>query len=138
MSNRDTRNSLGVSKTEVVAAWQRAHDDELLDAVASAAALVTCADGKADAVERAETVNFLARNGFLATVGRADILDTFDPRLRFFQGPSGIETASTACGESPAARRQASSSYLIERLLRWQHSSITADSTPSNDPASEV
>jgi tellurite resistance protein len=93
MSNRYSRNSLGVSKAEVMAAWQKGRDDELLDAVVSAAALVARADGKADAVERAQTAYFLARYGRLATVTRADILDAFDHRLRHLRELGGTETA---------------------------------------------
>jgi tellurite resistance protein len=93
MSNRHTRNSVGVSKAEIMAVWQERRDGELLDAVVSAAALVARADGKADAVERAQTAYFLARNERLATVTPTDILDAFDHRLRHLQERSGIETA---------------------------------------------
>ena len=45
MSNRYTRNRLGVSEAGIMAAWQDDRDDELLEAVVTAAALVARADG---------------------------------------------------------------------------------------------
>lgn len=91
MSNRSSRKNEAVSKAEITAAWQQRRDDELLDAVASAAALVAHADGEGAGVERAQIVDLLARSGCLATITRADILDAFDHRLRHVQERGGIE-----------------------------------------------
>ncbi len=105
MSNRYTRNNLGVSKAEIMAAWEQERDDALLDAVVSAAALVASADGYANAVERDAAACFLARNGRLAPVTRADIVDAFDHCLRHLEH-SGIETAVDSlrrmAGRAPA------------------------------------
>lgn len=88
-----TRNRLGISEAEIIADWQESRDDDLLDAVASAAALVARADGRADPAECGGMIDFLTRAGRLATITADDMHDALDRRLRTIEERSGIESA---------------------------------------------
>jgi tellurite resistance protein len=90
MSNRTTR--WGMTRTDIAAAYAADREDELLDAVVTAAALVAHSDGHVASLERGELLDFLDRNGFLSVFTRRDILDAFDGRLRHL-GESGRSVA---------------------------------------------
>jgi tellurite resistance protein len=98
MPNRYTRNRLGVTEAEIMAAWEDDRDDELREAVVTAAALVARADGWAEPAERIEMVDFLSRDERLATVAPADMLEAFDHRLRHLEERSGAEMAVESLG----------------------------------------
>jgi tellurite resistance protein len=57
-------------------------DDEMMHALVTAGALVAVADGQVHAVERGELVNFVDRRGFVSTISRHEIAETFDVRVR--------------------------------------------------------
>jgi tellurite resistance protein len=92
MPNRTPRDRWGMTRTEITAAYADDREDELLDAVITAAALVARSDGHVAPIERGELLDFLDRNGFLSVFTRRDILDAFDGRLRHLD-ESGREIA---------------------------------------------
>jgi tellurite resistance protein len=77
----------------IIAASLRDLENELLDAVVTAAALVARADGWVDAVEREQLLDFLDVNEFMSVFTRAEILDAFDRRIRELREPDGIVAA---------------------------------------------
>ncbi|MDB5410729.1 MAG: TerB family tellurite resistance protein [Rhodospirillales bacterium] len=95
MPNRTTRDRWGMTRTEIAAAYADDREDELLEAVVTAAALVARSDGHVTPVERGELLDFLDRNDFLSVFTRRDILDVFDRRLRHVD-ENGREVAIAA------------------------------------------
>jgi tellurite resistance protein len=89
MPNRDARGRRNSIPAESMAAYPDGRDEELLDAVVTAAALVARADGWVQPVERAQLLDFLDRNQFLSIFTRAEILDAFERRIRELREPSG-------------------------------------------------
>ena len=61
-------------------------DEEIMQGLVTAGALVALADGEVKTVERAELVNFVDRQGFVATIPQADIAEAFDSRVRELEG----------------------------------------------------
>src|ERR1700738_67828 len=57
-------------------------DQEVMQALVTAGALVALADGRVDAVERDELVNFINRQGLAPTISQHQIAETFDNRVR--------------------------------------------------------
>ena len=57
-------------------------EDEVMHALVTAGAFVALADGEVQGVERRELVNFLDRRGFVSTISRREIGETFDVRVR--------------------------------------------------------
>jgi tellurite resistance protein len=106
MPNRNTRNRSRVTHAEIVAAYMDDRDSELLDAGITAAALVARADGWIEPAERRQLLDFLRRNGLLSVFSRAEILDTFERRIRELQEKRGAEMAvgslGRLAGRSPA------------------------------------
>jgi tellurite resistance protein len=68
--------------TELATKYLDHHDDEVLQALVTAGALVALSDGQVKTVERDELVNFIDQQGFVPTVSRQEIADAFDNRLR--------------------------------------------------------
>jgi tellurite resistance protein len=64
-------------------------EEELLDAVVTAAALLARADGWIDPIEYAQLFDFLDRSEFLSIFTRADIRDAFERRIRELREPGG-------------------------------------------------
>ena len=56
-------------------------DEELMQALVTAGALVALSDGRPEAVERDELVNFIDQRGFVPTISRHKIAEAFDNRL---------------------------------------------------------
>lgn len=104
MPNRNTRNRL--TPAEIMAAYLDDRNDELLDAVVTAAALVARADGRIEPVERGLLLDFMDRNGFLSVFTSSEILDAFERRVRHFDERGGAEEAvddlGRLAGRSPA------------------------------------
>ena len=94
MPSRNNQNRS--ERTKIAAADPR--DDELLDALTSAGAIIACADGWIERAERDALVDFMERNGFLSALTRAEILDAFDRRLRQFAAHGGVEAALDSIG----------------------------------------
>ena len=93
MPNRHTRNRLEISEAEIIVDWQDSREDDLLDAVASAAALVARADGRSNPTERRRMIDFLAREAGLATITPVDMHEAFESRLRTIDERHGIKRA---------------------------------------------
>ena len=69
--------------TAEVAAHQLDHrDEEVMQALATAGALVALADGRVETLERDELVNFVDRQGFVPTISRRQIAEVFDSRVQ--------------------------------------------------------
>ena len=104
MANRNTRNRL--TPAEIMAAYLDDRNDELLDAVVTAAAVVARADGRITPVERGLLLDFMDRNGFLSVFTCSEILDAFERRVRQFDERGGAEEAvddlGRLAGRSPA------------------------------------
>jgi tellurite resistance protein len=92
MPNRLTRDRLGVTQAELVAAALEHQHEDLLDALA--AALVARADGWIDAVERSHFLAFMNRNGILSIFERSDVLDAFEYRVAQLNGDGGAQIAA--------------------------------------------
>jgi tellurite resistance protein len=104
MSGR-TRNR-AANPMAATAAQGEDRNNELLEAVAAAGALVACADGHVAQIERDALVAFVESNGFLAVLSRAQILDTLERRLRQFRDAGGAKAAfailARFAGRAPA------------------------------------
>lgn len=66
-------------------------DEELMQALVTAGALVALADGQMEPVERHELVNFIHRQSFMPTISQDRIAEAFDNRVT----KSKTETART-------------------------------------------
>jgi tellurite resistance protein len=93
MPNRNLRNRSKAAPAEIIAAYLDDRQDELLDAVLTAAALVARADGWVQPVECAQLLDFLDRNEFLWIYTRDDILGAFESRVRELREPRGPAAA---------------------------------------------
>lgn len=106
MPKRNTRNRRHMTPAEIVATYLDDRNDELLDAVVTAAALVARADGRIEPAERGLLVDFLDRNGFLSVFSPREILDAFERRVRQLDEPGAAEAAvdgmGRLAGRSPA------------------------------------
>jgi tellurite resistance protein len=107
MEMRGVCYSLDATAAEMMAAYWEAHEDELVNAVITAAALVARADGRADAVEYDRLEDFLTRNGILSAVTPAAIRELFERRVREQDDPKTAMIALRQLGyhaERPLAR----------------------------------
>ena len=84
---------MSVSPAGIIAACLNDLENEALDAVVTGAALVARADGWVDRVEREQLLDFLDQNAFMSVFTRADILDTFERRIRDLREPDGTMAA---------------------------------------------
>jgi uncharacterized protein (TIGR00645 family) len=57
-------------------------EEVMLQGLVTAGALVALADGEVKTVERAELVSFIERQGFVSTISRVEIAESFDSRVR--------------------------------------------------------
>ena len=57
-------------------------DEEVMQALVTAGALVALSDGRVEAVERDELVNFVDQQGFVPTISRLGIAEAFGNRVR--------------------------------------------------------
>ena len=93
MPNRNLRSRSKAAPAEIVAAYLDDRQDELLDAVLTAAALVARADGWVQPVERGQLLDFLDRNDFFRIYTPADIRGAFESRIRELREPGGPAAA---------------------------------------------
>ena len=103
--SKETAPILSISPETLAACIDR-RDDELVEAVVMAAAMVARADGWVDSAERSDLLEFLSRNGFWSILSRAEILDAFERRVAALDESDGAARA-IACfgrvaGRSPA------------------------------------
>jgi tellurite resistance protein len=82
-------------------------DEEIMQGLVTAGALVALADGEVKTVERAELVYFVDRQGFVPTISQADIAEAFDNRLRDLESRYCanivVETLRPLAGQSLAS-----------------------------------
>jgi tellurite resistance protein len=67
------------------------HDRRVMQALVTAGALVALADGRVDAIERDELVDFIDRQGFIPTISRHCIGKAFDDRGRHLVSRDGAK-----------------------------------------------
>jgi|HubBroStandDraft_6_1064221.scaffolds.fasta_scaffold01519_9 tellurite resistance protein len=61
-------------------------DEELMQALVTAGALVALSDGQLKVVEREELLNFVEQQGFVSTISRHEIAEAFDNCARQLEG----------------------------------------------------
>jgi len=93
MPKRCARHLRHASSAEILAAYRNERDYELLDAMVTAAALMSRADGWVQLVERGAMLDFLDRNQFLPLFTRENILALFEDRVRDVREPDGAIVA---------------------------------------------
>jgi tellurite resistance protein len=71
-------------------------DKEVMQALATAGALVARADGRIDAVERDELVNFVDRQRLVPTISAHDIATAFDSSVRRLEAGDGAHVVAEA------------------------------------------
>ena len=98
MPSRTVQNRPKKAKAAGAAARLNAHEDQLLDALTSAGAIIACADGWIERAERDALADFVERNEFLPALTRAEILGALDHRLRQFATRGGVEAALDRIG----------------------------------------
>jgi tellurite resistance protein len=98
MPNRNARNRVALTQADIMAAYMDAREDELLDAIVTAAALVARADGCIEPVERSQLLDFLNSNGFMSVLTRTEILDLLERRIRQLEEKNGAEAAIESLG----------------------------------------
>jgi tellurite resistance protein TerB len=67
------------------------HDQRVMQALVTAGALVALADGRVEAIERDELVDFIDRQGFVPTISRRSVAQTFDDRVRQLEDRDGAK-----------------------------------------------
>ncbi len=66
-------------------------DEEVMQALVTAGALVALADGRVEAVERDELVNFIDRQWLVPAISRHDIAEAFDNRVRQLENRDSVD-----------------------------------------------
>jgi tellurite resistance protein len=89
MRKRKTRHRLEPRPAEMMAAYSEYHENELLDAAVSAAALVARADARIDPAECRQLLDFLGREGVLSVFTPAEVIEIFERRVRELNEPGG-------------------------------------------------
>jgi len=96
-----------VTTAQLVADYIEHRDEEVMQALAAAGALVALADGKLETAERDELVSFVDRQGFAPTAARRDIAAAFDQKTRELEGQLSanavVETFRPLAGRSLAS-----------------------------------
>jgi tellurite resistance protein len=88
-------------------AGRRDRDEDMLQALVTAGALVALADGELAPVERGELLSFINRQGFIPTISQQDAAAAFDNRVRQLEDRYGanviLETLRPLAGLSLAS-----------------------------------
>ena len=88
-------------------AGRRDPDEDMLQALVTAGALVALADGELAPVERGELLSFIDRQGFVPTISQRDAAAAFDNRVRQLEDRYGanviLETLRPLAGLSLAS-----------------------------------
>jgi tellurite resistance protein len=79
--------------TEMMAAYLEYREDELLDGVVTAAALIARADGSLQPIEHHQLVDVLAAEDFLFVFTSAEILEAFERKLEDLRKSDGMTAA---------------------------------------------
>jgi hypothetical protein len=80
MTKRYTRSN--TTTAELVADYLDQRDEEVMQALVTAGAFVAFADGRVEAIERDELVNYIHRQRLVPTISQRDIAEAFDNRVR--------------------------------------------------------
>ena len=67
---------------ELKAEYLDQHEEELMQALVTAGALVALSDGRVDAVERNELLNFIGRQELANSMSRHEVAEAFNNRVR--------------------------------------------------------
>src|SRR5262249_60655088 len=73
------------TKAEHIADRLNNRDEDVMQGLVTAGALVAVADGRVEEVERDELLNFIDRQQLASTIPRTDIAEVFDRRVRELQ-----------------------------------------------------
>jgi tellurite resistance protein TerB len=79
------------------------HDQEVMQALVTAGALVALADGRVEAIERDELANFIDRQGLVPTFSRPEIAKAFDDRVRQLEERDSADVIVELAGLSLAS-----------------------------------
>jgi tellurite resistance protein TerB len=145
MVKRYTRPS--TTTAEPAAGYLGNRDEEVMQALVTAGALVALADGRVQAIERDELVNFVGRQGFVPSISGHEIAEAFDNRVRQLEGRDSagtiVETLRPLAGSSLAsvviriATQVAAADRYIDpgelRVLKLIRRVLTADREPASD-----
>jgi tellurite resistance protein len=107
MSKQRANGRWRARRAEIVAAYLELREDEILDAVVSAAAVVARADGWVQEVECNQLLDFVDREGLLSVFAREDAVAHFERCVREVREPGG-------------------SSAVIKRLARHRDSRVAS------------
>jgi tellurite resistance protein TerB len=94
-----------ITTSELADGYLDNRDETVLRALVTAGAFVALADGRVDAVERDELVNFIDQQGFAPSIARQEIGDAFDNSVRH------LEDRDSANAIAEALRPLAGSSF---------------------------
>ena len=104
MADNDLRYSITIAE---LPAGRRDRDEDMLQALVTAGALVALADGELAPVERGELLSFINRQGFIPTISQQDAAAAFDNRVRQLEDRYGanviLETLRPLAGLSLAS-----------------------------------
>jgi tellurite resistance protein len=89
MAKRYTHSSS--STAEFVADYLDHRDEEVMEALVTAGGLVALADGRVEAVERDELVNFIDRQRLVPAISQHDIAQAFDNRVRQLEDRDSVQ-----------------------------------------------
>lgn len=106
MSKQRANGRWSARRAEIVAAYLELREDEILDAVVSAAAVVARADGWVQEVERNQLLDFVDREELLSVFAREDAVAHFERCVREVREPGGFSAVIERLGrhrDSPTA-----------------------------------
>jgi tellurite resistance protein len=89
MSRQQGNRETHAKRAGIATAFREYREDELLDVLVSAAALLARADGWVQEVERIQLLDFLDREDFFSVFVREDVLTQFDRRISELSEPGG-------------------------------------------------
>ena len=104
MSKQRANGRWRARRAEIVAAYLELREDEILDAVVSAAAVVARADGWVQEVERNQMLDFVDREGLLSIFAREDAVAHFERCVREVREPGGSLAVIARLGRHRASR----------------------------------
>jgi tellurite resistance protein len=89
MQKRNPRRRFEAKPAKMMAQYRDDREDELLDAVVTEVALAARADGRIDAAERSQALDFLHRKKVPTVFTPAETLERFERRVRELDEPGG-------------------------------------------------
>lgn len=104
MSKQRANGRWRARRAEIVAAYLELREDEILDAVVSAAAVVARADGWVQEVERGQLLDFVDREELLSVFAREDAVAHFERCVREVREPGGSSAAIERLGRHRDSR----------------------------------